>query len=136
MSALTEKILPQIKRFAPPAISYGVPGLMVLTVAGKIIWATAFGVDPAPLIPPVGYVADENRVALHWRRGDVEGELTVEVAKGDDFGNPVFSARSKDRKLVLPRLEPGQRYCWRVRADGDAGGVVSCFETSNATVTY
>jgi hypothetical protein len=136
MSALSDKILPQIKRFAPPVISYGIPGLMVLTVAGKILWATLFGVDPAPLVPPVGYVANENRVKLHWRRGDTAGELTVEVARGDDFGELVFSARSKATNLVLPRLEAGQRYCWRVRAAGDDGGAVSCFETSRTTVTY
>jgi hypothetical protein len=136
MRALGEKILPLIRRFGPPAISYGVPALLFLAIAFETVSAAIFGVDPAPQIPPYGYVANENRVTLHWRKGDVQGELTVEVAQGRDFDNPVFSARSKSEKLVLPRLDPGHEYCWRVRRADDDGGPYSCFSTSEMTVTY
>lgn len=135
MKALREKVLPRIRRFGPPAISYGVPALLFLAIAFEILSATIFGVDPAPQIPPYGYVANENRVTLYWRKGDVEGELTVEVAQGQDFDNPVFSARSAAAKLVLPRLEPGEEYCWRIRNDDDVSAC-SCFSTSEMTVTY
>lgn len=136
MRALGDKALPLIRRFGPPAISYGVPALLFLAIAFETLSAVVFGVGPVPQIPPYGYVAHENRVTLHWRKGDVRGELTVEVAKGRDFENPVFTARSKAERLQLPRLDPGQRYCWRVRREGDDGGPCSCFSTSEISVTY
>ena len=133
---LVEQVLPHVKRWAPPAISYGIPAALLLLLVVEILADTLGGVEPAPQIPPHGYVASENAVQLYWRKGDTPGKTTVEVARGADFENPVFSAESDKNKMLLPPLDPGVEYCWRVRAAGDSGGRQACFTTAEAFVAY
>ena len=122
------------RKHAVAAISYGVPGLLLLVLAFKLATAAAFGVAPGPAVPPDGYVASEDRVTLYWRRGSHEGAFTVQVAVGTKFDAPVFIKKTTQTSLVLPRLEPGREYCWRVVEE--PGARRACFTTQPAFVPY
>ena len=122
------------RRYALPAISYGVPGLLLLVLVFQLSTAAAFGVAPGPTVPPDGYAASEDRVTLYWRRGSHEGAFTVQVAEGMSFDKPVFSKKTSQTTLMLPRLEPGKEYCWRV-LDED-GARHACFTTQATFVPY
>ena len=132
---LVEQVLPHVKRYAPPVVSYGIPAALLLLLVVEILADTIGGVEPAPQIPPHGYVASENVVQLYWRKGDTPGKVTVDVARGTDFDNPVFTRESDRNNLRLPPLEPGIEYCWRVRSADTIGGH-SCFTTAEAYVAY
>lgn len=122
------------RKNAVPAISYGVPALLLLALAFKLVAATALGVEAGPTVPPDGYVASEDRVKLYWRRGSHMGDFTVQVAVGTKFDTPVFKKKTTETSLVLPRLEPGREYCWRVVEE--PGARRACFTTQPMFVPY
>ncbi len=124
----------QLRAGVRPTVSYGVTGALVILVVCEILAGTIFGVDPAPQIPPDGYVAHEERIRLSWRSGDHDGEFAVQVAVDGDFEQLVLSKKTRKTSLVLPRLDRGKKYCWRVLDDADA--VTSCFETTPAMIPY
>jgi len=124
----------KVDRYVAPAISYGVPALLFVTLAVKLVWAAIAGVAPGPTVPPDGYLAAEDQVHLYWRKGDHKGPFQIQVAKGTSFDAPVFEKQTTATDLVLPRLAPGQRYCWRVL--DDAGARHACFTTSELFVPY
>ena len=115
-------------------VSYGVAGALVLLVVYEILAGTILGVDPAPQIPPDGYVADETRIVLSWRKGNHKGEFNVQVAMNGDFHNPVLDKTTKETRLTLPKLKRGEKYCWRVLATDKAR--ISCFTTTGDMVPY
>jgi hypothetical protein len=117
-----------------PSVSYALPALLLITLVYMILNATIFGTWPTPGSPPHEYYAEEDRVRLLWHRGTHKGPFTVQVAQGGDFKNPVFTKKTKQTKLLLPRLKPGKRYCWRAVAHDRAP--VSCFHTSHRLVAY
>lgn len=118
------------------AISFALPAALVITLAVKLLWGVVVWVQPVPVSPPWGYLANEKAIRLVWRNGSHEGPVRVQVAKGEGFDSPVLDRKVKTKgrtgSLRSGKLDPGTRYCWRVIADGKARG--SCFETA-AVVT-
>ena len=123
-------------------LEYAVPSALVLILLYKILGSAAWGDAPMPQTPPDGYTASESRVLLGWTRGDVRGELRVQLMEGDRFGDldegkPVkllVNKRTEATTARTPKLEGDKRYCWRVTDGG--GGSVYCFDTSTSYVAY
>jgi len=115
-------------------IQYAVPGLLFLLLVYKLVAAAIVGVPPVPQIPPDGYVASDDRIALYWRRGSHEGDFTLQVAQGDRFDAPIVTKTTNQTTYVLPRLKPNTEYCWRVV--DDPGARRACFTTEQVFVPY
>jgi hypothetical protein len=112
---------------------YGVLAFLLAWCAVAVVTYLVAGDRSVPLSPPDGYVAEEARVSLSWSEGEAPPEHEVEVAAGRDFSNPVFSKSAKGTTIVLPRLEPGTEYCWRLASNPSK---VSCFMTGRNSITY
>jgi hypothetical protein len=105
--------------------------VLVYKVGGSLLHGDA----PLPQIPPNGYVAYENRIYLRWFPGDHEGPFQVQVFDIErGFDEAVFNRQLTKNNVVLPVLEPGRKYCWRVLDSYDAH--VSCFKTSRSFMAY
>ena len=115
-------------------LSLGIPAALMLLLAFKLLWGVLAGVQPVPVSPPWGYLANEKAIRLVWRNGSHEGPVRVQLAKGELFDSPVLDRKVKTKgrtgSLRSGKLDPGTRYCWRVIADSEAWG--SCFETAGA----
>jgi len=105
---------------------YGVTAFLLFWCVFVIAAYLVTGDRPRPMSPPDGYVAEEPRVRLSWSPGGTGPAYDVLVGLGEDFSKPVFSRRVRGTAVVLPRLAPDTRYCWKV--DGRKGDV-SCFRT-------
>lgn len=115
-------------------VSYGLPSMLVVVLLTKLLPGVIYGAPAMPSIPPHGYVAVEDRVHLHWRRGNHEGEFHIQVSMDESFKEIVFERITSKLNLVLPRLKPGMRYCWRVLNNDRSPK--SCFTSSSNFVPY
>jgi len=115
-------------------LNYGLPALLLLVLLVKLFGAALFGEPPRPQIPPHGYLAYEKQVTLYWSRGRHEGDFHVQVSADGDFSQPVVERSVSGEKLILPPLEPGREYCWRVLDESDA--LVTCFRTNHAITPH
>lgn len=118
------RLKPWLRAHWETLFSYGIPGVLFVSIAVFLLAGAALDDQPVPLIPPSGYQAYEPSIALEWRPGDHKGAFRLQVAKERDFRAPIIDRETSQTRFKIPRPEPG-RYCWRVLASD--GAPTSCF---------
>ena len=123
----------RLKTFGLLVWRYAAVGALLATSAWVVIAYLVAGDRPTPLTPPDGHVAEESRVQLTWSDVGPERSHRIVVAKGEDFSKPVFDKKVRGASVYLPRLRPGERYCWKVAGSGTR---ISCFRTGQHAIRY
>ena len=120
-----------LRKFAVPLFLMAYAGMKIL---GSLVFAPA----PVPQVPPAGYEAVETRIRLAWSANGLPAPFRVQLITEDgDFGKPLVETRASHDAAMLPILEPGRNYRWRVIHEATGrSSPESHFRTSRNAVVY
>lgn len=105
-----------IDRMLTTSWRYGVPLLILVSLGWQMGRALIDDRRPIPAAPPNGYVQRDTKTRLVWAPNGLEGSFIAElIREGGDYRHPVATKKVKGTDVVLPLLDPGQVYRWRVR---------------------
>ena len=117
---------------------YAVPCFLILTILWHLFDSYVSDIIPLPQSPYEGYVSYEPDVMLQWGKNGLQPPFLVQVVpNGGSFETPQFQKLVKSDMYILPKLDPGVKWHWRVfHPKSGAFSRVSSFSTAQPLVNY
>ncbi len=118
--------------------SYTVPLILLLTLGHQFGAVAVTDTAPIAHAPPDGYQSVTDKTRLLWAENGLKGPFRVEVIlDGGDYEHPVYKKEVSGVTVVLPRLDPGRIFRWRViHVDSGVMSREHWFKTPDLHVNY